>query len=78
MDVQANSGWKQYWRSQVQLAEQAGSGMRSDQSAQGFTQLGLENFQGQSWHSLSGQPALLAACPHRETISPVQSEPLLL
>lgn len=68
MDVQADSGWSNDWRSQVQLAKQAGSSMRSDPSGQGFTQLGLENFQVQSWYSLFGQPAPLATCPHRENI----------
>ena len=38
--------------------------MRSDQAAQGFVQLGLENLQGGRLHNLSGQPTLLSDCSH--------------
>lgn len=68
-----------HWRSLVQPPAQTGSAMSSDQAAQGLIQSGLENFQGWSWHSLSGQPAPLPACPHRENSSPyIQPEPLVL
>lgn len=52
--------------------------MGSDQSAQGFVQLDLENLPGQRLHSPSGQSLLLQCCLHREKVSPyIQSEYLI-
>lgn len=49
--------------------------MGSDQSAQGFVQLGLENLQGRGLHSLSGQHVPLSNCAHGEKACPnIQSE----
>jgi len=42
----------------------------SDYVAQGFVLLGLENLQGQSLCSLSGQPAPLLYCSHSEKCFP--------
>ena len=51
--------------------------MGSNQAAQGFIQLGLENLQGGRLHNLSGQPAPLSNCPHRgKTFPYIQSETL--
>lgn len=40
--------------------------MRSNQSALGFSHLGLENLQGWRSHSISGQPVPMLDCPHGE------------
>lgn len=44
----------------------AGSALRSDNVAQGFVQLGLENLQQWRLHNTSGKPFLMPHCPESE------------
>lgn len=59
--------WRGLWSN---LPLKAGAAVRSDQVAQDFIQLGLENLQGRRLDSLSGQPIPLFECPHGERICP--------
>lgn len=53
--------------------------MRSDQIAQGFSWLNLENLQGWRQHNLFGQLVPMLDCPNVEFFSPyTQSETLLV
>jgi len=51
------------------LLFQAGSPVRSDQGAQCFARLGLENLQGWRLHSLAGQPVPLPGYTLAEKVS---------
>lgn len=66
-DSEAKWGWKGPQKViQGNLLLKAGSAMKSDQVAQGFIHLGLENPQGWRLPNLSGQPHPLPGCSHGE------------
>lgn len=52
--------------------------MGSDWVIQRLNQAGLESLQRRRWPKISGQPAALLGCPHREKVFPyTQSKPFL-
>lgn len=62
-----DSGWKgpqEFSSAALLQLLKAGVPLSSNEVAQGFIQLGLENCQGWSLHSLSVEPVPLPACPH--------------
>lgn len=55
----------------------AGSALRSDQAAQGFSWSVFKDLRGWRLHNRAGQPATLLGCPRGEQVSPyIMSGPL--